>query len=181
MNSYFGRLRYNFKEKYMLEATIRRDGSSVFGEDVRWATFPSVAAGWIFSDEPFIKKFYWLSFGKIRASWGRSGQKFHQSYLAHGLMGPSGQDFLGEEGMMPDRFGGLLNRKLSWEKTDQYDLGLDVSFLDYRIKMTLDYYYRYTKGQLRQVDLPGNLNLMTFQWQECPCRIQRRVGNGING
>ena len=51
MNSYFGRLRYNFKEKYMLEATIRRDGSSVFGEDVRWATFPSVAAGWIFSDE----------------------------------------------------------------------------------------------------------------------------------
>lgn len=57
MNSYFGRLRYNFKEKYMLEATIRRDGSSVFGEDVRWATFPSVAAGWIFSDEPFIKKF----------------------------------------------------------------------------------------------------------------------------
>ena len=63
------------------------------------------------------------------------------------------------------RLGGLLNRKLSWEKTDQYDLGLDVSFLDYRIKMTLDYYYRYTKGQLRQVDLPGNLNLMTFQWQ----------------
>ena len=165
MNSYFGRLRYNFKEKYMLEATIRRDGSSVFGEDVRWATFPSVAAGWIFSDEPFIKKFYWLSFGKIRASWGRSGQKFYQPYLAHGLMGPSGQDFLGKEGMMPDRLGGLLNRKLSWEKTDQYDLGLDVSFLDYRIKMTLDYYYRYTKGQLRQVDLPGNLNLMKFQWQ----------------
>ena len=165
MNSYFGRLRYNFKEKYMLEATIRRDGSSVFGEDVRWATFPSVAAGWIFSDEPFIKKFYWLSFGKIRASWGRSGQKFYQPYLAHGLMGPSGQYFLGKEGMMPDRLGGLLNRKLSWEKTDQYDLGLDVSFLDYRIKMTLDYYYRYTKGQLRQVDLPGNLNLMTFQWQ----------------
>lgn len=165
MNSYFGRLRYNFKEKYMLEATIRRDGSSVFGEDVRWATFPSVAAGWIFSDEPFIKKFYWLSFGKIRASWGRSGQKFNQAYLAHGLMGSSGQNFLGEEGMMPDRLGGLLNRKLSWEKTDQYDLGLDVNFLDYRIKMTLDYYYRYTKGQLRQVDLPGNLNLMTFQWQ----------------
>ena len=80
-------------------------------------------------------------------------------------MGPSGQYFLGKEGMMPDRLGGLLNRKLSWEKTDQYDLGLDVSFLDYRIKMTLDYYYRYTKGQLRQVDLPGNLNLMTFQWQ----------------
>ena len=54
MNSYFGRFRYNYKEKYMLEATLRRDGSSVFGEDVRWATFPSVAAGWAFSDESFL-------------------------------------------------------------------------------------------------------------------------------
>ena len=88
MNSYFGRFRYNYKEKYMLEATIRRDGSSVFGENVRWATFPSVAAGWAFSDEAFMKPLYWLSFGKIRASWGRSGQKFSQRYLAHGLMAP---------------------------------------------------------------------------------------------
>ena len=70
MNSYFGRLRYNFKEKYMLEATIRRDGSSVFRRRRALGYLPSVAAGWIFSDEPFIKKFYWLSFWKIRASWG---------------------------------------------------------------------------------------------------------------
>ena len=140
----------------MLEATIRRDGSSVFGENVRWATFPSVAAGWAFSDEAFMKPLYWLSFGKIRASWGRSGQKFSQRYLAHGLMAPSGETFLGEQGMGPDLQGGLLNRDLSWEKTDQYDFGLDVSFLNYRLKMTLDYYYRYTKGQLQKIDLPGD-------------------------
>ena len=54
LNSYFGRVTYNFKEKYMLEATLRRDGSSVFGENVRWATFPSVALGWAFSEEPFM-------------------------------------------------------------------------------------------------------------------------------
>lgn len=165
MNSYFGRFRYNYKEKYMLEATIRRDGSSVFGENVRWATFPSVAAGWAFSDEAFMKPLYWLSFGKIRASWGRSGQKFSQRYLAHGLMAPSGETFLGEQGMGPDLQGGLLNRDLSWEKTDQYDFGLDVSFLNYRLKMTLDYYYRYTKGQLQKIDLPGDWSYQTFQWQ----------------
>ena len=84
MNSYFGRLTYNFKEKYMFETTIRRDGSSVFGEKVRWATFPSIAAGWAFSEEPFLKHLYWLSFGKVRVSWGKSGQKFGQRYLAHG-------------------------------------------------------------------------------------------------
>ncbi len=165
MNSYFGRLRYDYKEKYMFEATIRRDGSSVFGEDVRWATFPSVAAGWAFSDESFMKPLYWLSFGKIRASWGRSGQKFSQPYLAHGLISSSHQVFLGNQGMQPDTEGGLLNQKLSWEKTDQYDIGLDVSFLNYRLKFTLDYYYRNTKGQLQQMTLPGDLNFQTFQWQ----------------
>lgn len=165
MNSYFGRFRYNYKEKYMVEATLRRDGSSVFGEDVRWATFPSVAVGWAFSDEAFMKPFYWLSFGKIRASWGRSGQKFTQSYLAHGMMSNSNVQFFGQQGMAPDVTGGLLNRKLSWEKTDQYDIGLDMSFLNYRIKMTLDYYYRYTEGQLQRLDLPGDLNYQQFQWQ----------------
>ena len=169
MNSYFGRLRYNYKEKYMLEATVRRDGSSVFGEDVRWATFPSVAVGWAFSDESFMKPLYWLSFGKIRVSWGRSGQKFSQPYLAHGIISGSLKSFLGNEGMQPDTEGGLLNKKLSWEKTDQYDIGLDLSFLDYRLKFTLDYYYRNTKGQLQRITLPGDLNYQSFQWQNALC------------
>ena len=72
MLSYFGRAVYNYKKKYLFEFTLRRDGSSVFGEDVRWATFPSVAVGWAFSEEPFFKK-WWLSYAKIRASWGTSG------------------------------------------------------------------------------------------------------------
>ncbi len=165
MNSYFGRLSYNYKEKYMFEATVRRDGSSVFGEKVRWATFPSVAAGWTFSDESFLSNLYWLSFGKIRASWGRSGQKFSQPYLAHGLMSSSKNTFFGTAGTIPDTKGGVINRKLTWEETDQYDLGLDVSLFDYRIKLTLDYYYRYTKGQLNQVDLPGDVYFHEFQWQ----------------
>lgn len=164
MNSYFGRLTYNFKEKYMLEATVRRDGSSVFGEDVRWATFPSVAAGWAFSQENFMKKFYWLSFGKIRASWGVSGQKFSQRYLSQGLMMPQGT-FHGNVGITPDVNGGVINKKLSWEETNQFDLGLDVSFLDYRLHAVIDYYYRYTKGQLNMIELPGDVFYHAFQWQ----------------
>lgn len=164
MCSYFGRLTYNFKDKYMLEATVRRDGSSVFGEKVRWATFPSVAVGWIFTDEAFMKRFYWLSFGKIRASWGTSGQKFGQRYLAQGVFSASGM-FLGNSGMAPNKNGGVINRRLSWEETDQYDIGLDLSFLDYRLKMNLDYYYRYTTGRLSKWDLPGDVYFHTFQWQ----------------
>lgn len=163
--SYFGRLSYNYKEKYLFEATIRRDGSSVFGEDVRWATFPSVAAGWAFSEEPFMKHLYWLSFGKIRASWGRSGQKFSQPYLAHGLFSPDVYTFMGTSGMKPNKSGGALNRELSWEETDQYDIGLDMDFLDYRLKFVVDYYYRYTKGLLSKITLPGSTNYFEDQWQ----------------
>ena len=165
MNSYFGRLTYNYKEKYMFETTLRRDGSSVFGEKVRWATFPSFAAGWAFSEESFMDQFYWLSFGKVRASWGKSGQKFSQPYLAHGLMQSSSNTFFGVAGVEPDTQGGTINRKLTWEETSQYDVGLDMSLFDYRFKFTLDYYYRYTKGQLNQAELPGDVYFHNFQWQ----------------
>lgn len=164
LNSYFGRLTYNFQEKYMFEATIRRDGSSVFGEKVRWATFPSLAVGWAFSQENFMKSLYWLSFAKIRVSWGKSGQKFGQSYLAHGLL-QSGSIFLGNPSIAPNLDGGMINRGLTWQETDQYDIGLDMNFLDYRLKFTFDYYYRYTKGQLQQIPLPGNIYYYNFQWQ----------------
>lgn len=163
MISMFGRLAYNYKKKYLFEATIRRDGSSVFGENVRWGTFPSFSAGWAFSEETFMKRAYWLSFGKIRASWGTSGQKFGQRYLAHGLLTPGAASFLGQGGMTPS--GGMINRNLTWEETNQYDLGLDVSLFNYRLKVKLDYYNRYTKAQLHQVNLPGNMSFHGQQWQ----------------
>ena len=162
MCSYFARLNYNFKEKYMLEGTIRRDGSSVFGEDVRWATFPSVSAGWAFSQESFMKRCYWLSFGKIRASWGTSGLKFSQPYLAQGLFSPGAGTFLGQYGMRQRSDGGLINPKLSWEKTDQYDIGLDLDLMDYRFKVVFDYYYRYS-GRM-----PWKLRTRASNWSCLP-------------
>lgn len=163
MISMFGRLAYNYQKKYLFEATIRRDGSSVFGEKVRWGAFPSFSAGWAFSEEKFMKRAYWLSFGKIRASWGTSGQKFGQRYLAHGLLEPNADSFLGQGGMIPS--GGMINRSLTWEKTNQYDIGLDVSMFNYRLKLKVDYYSRYTTAQLHKVKLPGNMSFHGEQWQ----------------
>lgn len=160
MVSYFGRLAYNFDRKYLMEVTLRRDGSSVFGKNVRWATFPSIALGWNFSDESFMKNFWWLSHGKIRGSWGKSGQVFSSPYLAQGVL-DLGSTFLGVSGMVPTQ---MQNQNLTWEKSDQYDLGLDVDLFDYRVKMKLDYYYKYTKSILWQTTLPGTVYFHTTMW-----------------
>lgn len=161
MLSYFGRLAYNFRQKYLTEITVRRDGSSVFGKDVRWATFPSIALGWNFSDEAFMENFWWLSHGKVRASWGKSGQTFLDPYLAQGII-DVGSSFLGVTGLMPQQ---MENRNLTWEKSDQYDLGLDMDLLDYRLKFKLDYYYKYTKSMLWQITLPGTVYFHKSMWE----------------
>lgn len=162
MTSYFGRVAYNFDQKYMLEATIRRDGSSVFGPEVRWATFPSVAAGWAFSKEDFMRWAWWLDFGKVRASWGSTGSQFSIPYLAQGLMEP-GYLFDGVQGMRPS---GVVNRKLKWEQSDQYDVGLDLDMFDYRLTLSLDYYYKYTKSLIFRVPMPGDMyGEGGMQWQ----------------
>lgn len=157
----FGRIAYNFRKKYLVEATFRRDGSSTFGDNVRWANFPSIAAGWAFSEENALKDLWWLSYGKIRVSWGMSGQVFADSYLAKGTLG-IGSSFLGNTGMLPTA---MLNENLTWEKSDQYDVGLDVDLLDYRLKFKLDYYYKYSKSLLFQTSLPGNVYFHNDAWQ----------------
>lgn len=160
MLSYYGRVAYNYDRKYLLEMTLRSDGSSVFGKDVRWGTFPSVAAGWSFSEEAFFKDLWWLSFGKLRASWGKSGQKFAEAYLAQGIMTES-NTFLGTSGLMPAI---LANNKLTWEKSDQYDIGLDLHLFNYRVRLALDYYYKYSSALLMQTSVPGSFFLTDKMW-----------------
>lgn len=162
MMSYLGRIAYNYDKKYLMEVTMRRDGSSVFGRDVRWATFPSVALGWAFSEESFMRWAWWMDFGKIRATWGRTGSQFGIPYLAQGLMEP-GVKFDGIQGMRPS---GVTNRKLKWEESDQYDIGLDVDMFDYRLGLTMDYYYKYTSSLIHRVPLPGDTyGEANMQWQ----------------
>ncbi len=164
--SYFARLEYSYKERYLLSASIRRDGSSTFGENNRWGTFPSVALGWTFSEESFIKeKFEWLSFGKLRASWGRSGMHFTSNYLALGVMEVGKTSYRGNSTIEPIWYDGLYNNELSWEETDQYDFGIDMDFFNYRLNFTFDYYYRYTDELLARMNLPGDHNGYRQQWR----------------
>ena len=160
MLSYLGRVAYNFDKRYMLEASLRYDGSSVFGRDVRWAAFPSVGAAWAFSKEHFMKDLWFLSFGKLRASWGKSGQKFQEAYLAHGLMEES-NSFLGQPGLQPSA---MANSHLTWEKSNQYDLGVDLDLLNYRLKVKVDYYYKHSYDLLMQVPTPGNFFISKTTW-----------------
>lgn len=157
MMSYFGRLGYNYKQRYLFEATFRRDGSSTFGEGNRWANFPSFALGWTFSEESFIKNWtgHWLDWGKIRFSYGTSGQVFSDAYLAHGLMSLGTVPFLGNTGVTAEQ---SISPELTWEKTEQYDVGLDFDMFNYRINLKLDYYYKYTKALMYEVFLPGALS-----------------------
>ena len=158
--SVLGRVAYNYKKRYLAELSIRSDGSSVFGKDVRWGTFPSVGLGWTFSEERFMKKYWWLSFAKLRASWGKSGQKFQEPYLALGVM-EENNVFNGTLGLIPET---MANKKLTWEESDQYDLGLDLQLLDYRLKFKVDYYYKYSSKLLMQSYLPGNVFLASRMW-----------------
>lgn len=158
--SVLGRVAYNYKKRYLAELSIRSDGSSVFGKDVRWGTFPSVGLGWAFSEERFMKKYWWLSFAKLRASWGKSGQKFQEPYLALGVM-EENNVFDGTLGLIPET---MANKKLTWEESDQYDLGLDLQLLDYRLKFKIDYYYKYSSKLLMQSYLPGNVFLASRMW-----------------
>ena len=166
--SWFARLEYGYRDKYLLSLSIRRDGSSTFGAQNRWGTFPSVAAAWAFSEEPWVKENVgWLSFGKFRVSWGRSGMHFSQNYLALGIMETGTTSYLGESYTEPQWGTGLYNDRLSWEETDQYDFGWDMDFFNHRLGITLDYYYRFTDKLLDLISLPsaGFYTGYRSQWQ----------------
>ncbi len=164
MNSYFGRLNYNFKDKYFFTATVRRDGSSVFGDNLKWATFPSFAASWNFSEEEFMHWAPFLDFGKLRASYGLSGNTFKNPYLSYGLM-EAGDIYGGNPTLGPNRDEGYYNPNLSWEETKQFDLGLDLNFFNYKLSVTADYYNRYTDKLLYKVPIPGNYTGYISQWR----------------
>lgn len=159
--SWFGRVEYNYKKRYLLSLAFRKDGSSVFGKNNKWGTFPSVGAGYNFSEDLNWKP---MNFGKFRFSWGRSGLQFYHPYLALGILGPSAP-FQGESTLEPYWKDGLYNQSLSWEQTNQYDFGLDLDFLNSRLSVVADYYSRYTDRLLDVVPLSSGLNTYQNQWR----------------
>jgi TonB-linked SusC/RagA family outer membrane protein len=151
--SMFSRVNYNYKGKYLLSASIRRDGSSRFGGENQWGAFPAASAGWIISDEPFLSGSTALSYLKLRTEYGYAGNFNIGNYRQFGNISSTNY-VIGNsiaQGRSPVSIGNSL---LTWETTRGMDIGLDVSFLGDRIYTTFDYYNKTTDNMLYQVDIP---------------------------
>lgn len=168
--SFFGKANYNYADKYMASFTIRRDGSSRFGKNNRYATFPSVSAGWRINQESFLKKASWIDDLKIRASWGQTGnqeidnlarytlyvsnygvnENGGQSYgTSYDIAGINGGSTLAS-GFKRNQIG---NDNIKWETTTQTDLGFDFAFFRNTLYGNFDWYFKKTKDIL--VNMPG--------------------------
>lgn len=153
--SYFARASYNFDERYMIQATVRRDGSSRFGSNNHWATFPSVSAGWNVMNESFMESSRtWLNNLKVRASWGKNGNENIGDFMYIALAASGNNYFFGNQlvnGTKPTR---LPNPDIKWEESTQTDVGLDFGFLNNKITFGIDYFHKITDGMLMEMSLP---------------------------
>lgn len=160
ISSLFGRVSYNFDERYMAQVIIRRDGSSRFGVNNRYATFPSVSLGWNLTNEPYLQKRpEWLTSAKVRFSWGKNGNDnignfMYAAWTATGnnaAFGPAGEQSA-VSGVKPDK---IANPDLKWEESEQTDIGIDLGFFNNQLTFTADYFIKKTNGMLKDIPTPG--------------------------
>lgn len=157
IRSFFGRLMYNYQEKYLLEANVRYDGTSRIAPETRWGVFPSVSAGWRVSEESFLKSVSWIDNLKLRASWGKLGNQNIGLYPYQDLLSITSYPF---ETLAP---GVLLNalrdRSLKWETTAVTDFGIDFSMKNGLFTFTADWYDKVTSDILYQIPVPASVGL----------------------
>ncbi|MCI6213221.1 TonB-dependent receptor [Bacteroides heparinolyticus] len=160
--SYLGRLHYEFDNRYLLTASIRRDGSSKFSKDNRWGNFPSFALGWRIDNEKFFKSLNanWISSLKLRAGWGQIGNQNIGSYLdrsllslwaQYGALFGAGSNKTLYQGIAVRRLG---NSNIKWETTESANVGIDASFLNNRLIFSFEYYDKTTKDMLLAAPMP---------------------------
>ena len=158
--SYFARLSYNYAERYMLQATIRRDGSSNFGPNNHWATFPSFSVGWNLTNEQFLQdRPKWWTNTKLRFSWGKNGNESIGAFNYVALTSSGNNYFFGNgesillyNGTKPSI---LANKDLRWEESIQTDAGIDFGFFNNSITFSADYYKKITDGMLMTMPIPS--------------------------
>jgi TonB-linked SusC/RagA family outer membrane protein len=153
LSSFFARINYDFKERYLLSAVIRRDGSSNFAEGNRWGSFPSLSAGWIMSEEPFLSSISnWLEFLKIRASWGQNGNQNIDNFQYLTTYSFSGANYSFGPDKSVQSIGAypsiLPNRNVTWETSEQLNFGIDSRFFNGKLIANLDFYRKTTKDWL---------------------------------
>lgn len=141
--SFFARVNYNYMEKYLFEANVRRDGSSKFGADNRYGTFPSLSAGWNIARESFLENSGFLSDLKIRASWGLSGNDRIGNYIFEQTYNTGLDYHLGQDVIVPAvALTSLANPFITWETIEQFNIGMDLALLSNRLNVTADYFKR---------------------------------------
>ena len=153
--SVFGRINYNYDEKYLFEAVVRRDGSSNFSREHQYATFPSVSLGWVLTREKFMEnRPSWLDFAKIRLSWGQNGNERIGSFAYTSMMSQGKNAVINGKvytGMLPS---GYANADLKWETSEQTDLGIDLRFFNSALTFSADYFVKKTKDMLLSMPIP---------------------------
>jgi TonB-linked SusC/RagA family outer membrane protein len=164
--SYFGRADYNYNERYLLEATLRYDGSSRFGPNNKWALFPAVSVGWNVLNEPYIARPAWFDALKVRLSWGKNGNE-NIGNLRYAAFLNGGQNYYfgggysvataSKDGVMQDGsfLAALPNADLKWEESAQTDIGIDARFFNSALSFSFDYFNKKTNGMLMAVPIPG--------------------------
>lgn len=154
--SYFARANYKLNDRYLLMGSARVDGSSRFGENSRYGFFPAASVGWILSEEDFLSDVDFLSFLKMRASYGLTGNANVGNFPSRGLY--QGTGYAGSSGLVPSQ---TPNPDLKWERTAQTNIGVDFAFLDDRVSGEIDYYIKKTDDLLLNVNVPATTGYTT--------------------
>lgn len=155
--SYFTRVQYDYKGKYLLSAVVRRDGSTKFGPRNRFGIFPSGSIGWVMSDEDFLKDSSFINLLKLRASYGILGNDRIPDYRYVSLLNGEGTYIFDDIEYIGTASGGISNPEIRWEKQKTFDVGLDLRFLNNKIDITTDYFKRRTEDLLVIPEVSGLL------------------------
>lgn len=157
--SLFGRVTYDYKEKYSVTAIVRRDGSSKFGADNRYGIFPSFGAAWIASDEDFLQNLGPINLLKLRASWGINGNQEIGDYQFTSTIDQNRWYTSGNAALVGASPSNLPNAEIAWEESEQLDIALDMGFFENKLIATIDYYDKKTHGLLETLSVPGHIGV----------------------
>ncbi|MES2454543.1 MAG: SusC/RagA family TonB-linked outer membrane protein [Bacteroidota bacterium] len=160
--SYMGAVHYDYDSKYLLDAVWRADASSRFGKNNKWGYFPSVSAGWLLSEEDFIRNLGWIDELKLRVSWGKAGDESsigdsdrYNAYMPGNANypGSSATTYGGGTAVIPN-YNGITNDNITWQQSEEWNFGLDMAFFKGRLTGSVDAYSRNTTGQMLRITIP---------------------------
>jgi TonB-linked SusC/RagA family outer membrane protein len=155
LQSFFGRVNYNYDGRYLIEMNIRHDGSSRLPETHRYATFPSFSGAWLISNEKFMENIKQLNSLKVRASWGKLGNQEIGNYAYAATLASSGSYYFGDSKQIGMKTSGIPNENIRWEATTISDFGIDAAFWKGKISVTFDWYEKNTSDILMRLSMPG--------------------------